>query len=101
VSVLDAAGTEAMIEDLERDWGGLDILVNNAGISQNLPLALMEGEDWDRGMDVNVKGTFLTSRAALRGMIRRRQGVVLNIGSLASGRLVRGPRPHSSRQESS
>jgi len=91
VSVLDAAGTEAMIEGLERDWGGLDILVNNAGISQNLPLALMEEEDWDRVMDVNVKGTFLTSRAALRGMIRRRQGVVLNIGSLVSVRMMEAP----------
>ncbi len=91
VSVLDAGGTEAMIEGLEREWGGLDILVNNAGISQNLPLALMEEEDWDRVMDVNVKGTFLTSRAALRGMIRRRRGVVLNIGSLVSVRMMEAP----------
>jgi NAD(P)-dependent dehydrogenase (short-subunit alcohol dehydrogenase family) len=91
VSVLDAAGTEALIDRLEGEWGGLDILVNNAGISQNLPLALMEEEDWDRVMDINVKGTFLTSRAALRGMIRRRHGVVLNIGSLVSVRMMEAP----------
>ena len=53
----------AMVAEIERDWGAVDILVNNAGISQNLPLALMEEDDWDRVMDVNVKGTFLTSRA--------------------------------------
>ena len=91
VSVLDVAGTEAMIDDVEGEWGGVDILVNNAGVSQNLPLALMEEEDWDHVMDVNVKGTFLTSRAVLRGMIRRKRGVVLNIGSLVSARMMEAP----------
>ena len=91
VSVLDVAATEAMIAEVERAWGGIDVLVNNAGISQNVPLALMEEEDWDRVMDVNVKGTFLTSKAVLRGMIRRRRGVVLNIGSLVSVRMIEAP----------
>ena len=91
VSVLDVAGTEAMIAEVERDWGSVDIVVNNAGISQSVPLALMEEEDWDRVMDVNVKGTFLTSRAALRGMIRRKRGVVLNIGSLVGVRMMEAP----------
>jgi NAD(P)-dependent dehydrogenase (short-subunit alcohol dehydrogenase family) len=67
------------------------VLVNNAGVSQNMPLALMEEEDWDRVMDVNVKGTFLTSRTVLRGMIRRKRGVVLNIGSLAGMRMIDAP----------
>ncbi len=90
-SVLDARGTEALVREIERDWGGLDILVNNAGVSQNLPLALLEEEDWDHVMDVNVKGTFLTSRAVVRGMIRRKGGVVLNIGSLAGVRMIEAP----------
>jgi 3-oxoacyl-[acyl-carrier protein] reductase len=51
----------------------------------------MEEEDWDRVMDVNVKGTFLTSRAALRGMIRRKRGVVLNVGSLVAVRMMEAP----------
>lgn len=91
VSVLDIPGTERMVKDVEDTWGGIDILVNNAGISQNLPLALMEEEDWDRVMDLNVKGTFLTSKAVLRGMIRRKAGVILNVGSLAGVRMIEAP----------
>jgi 3-oxoacyl-[acyl-carrier protein] reductase len=91
ISVLDGPGTEALVRDLEEAWGGIDVLVNNAGVSQNLPLALMEEADWDRVMDVNAKGTFLTSRAVLRGMIRRRSGVILNLGSLAGVRMIEAP----------
>jgi 3-oxoacyl-[acyl-carrier protein] reductase len=91
VSVLDAAATEAAVSEIEDAWGGIDILVNNAGVSQNLPLAFMEEEDWDRVMDVNVKGTFLTAKAVLRRMIRRKAGVVLNIGSLVAVRMLEAP----------
>jgi NAD(P)-dependent dehydrogenase (short-subunit alcohol dehydrogenase family) len=91
VSVLDAPATGTMVGELEKEWGALDILVNSAGITQNLPLALMEEADWDRVMDVNVKGTFLTTRAVVRGMIRRKSGVVLNIGSLAGVRMLEAP----------
>lgn len=90
-SVLDGAATEAMLASVEKSWGGLDILVNNAGISQNLPLALLEEADWDHVMDTNVKGTYLTSRAALRSMIRRKSGVILNLGSLAGERMIEAP----------
>src|SRR4051812_43667322 len=51
----DEPGTEAMLRDLESAWGGVDILVNNAGITQNLPLALMDTEDFVKVIDVNVK----------------------------------------------
>jgi len=56
-----------------------------------MPLALMEEEDWDRVMDINVKGTFLTSKSVLRGMIRRKRGVVLNVGSLVGVRMIEAP----------
>ena len=91
VSVLDAKGLNQMVNDIERTWGGIDVLVNNAGISQPLPIALMEEADWDSVMDVNVKGQFLTTRAVLRGMIRRKRGSILNIGSLAGVRLLEAP----------
>lgn len=91
VSVLDEAGLQRSVSALEKEWGGLDVLVNNAGKSQPLPLALMETEDWDGVLDVNLKGQFLATRAAVRGMIRRKQGVILNIGSLAGARLIEAP----------
>jgi NAD(P)-dependent dehydrogenase (short-subunit alcohol dehydrogenase family) len=91
LSVLDERGTAAAIRDIEAEWGALDVLVNNAGISQNLPLPLLDEEDFDKVMAVNVKGTYLTSRAALRGMIRRKQGVILNLGSLAGERVIEAP----------
>jgi 3-oxoacyl-[acyl-carrier protein] reductase len=91
VSVLDAPATAAMVSELESDWGGLDILVNNAGLTQALPFALIDEDDWDRVLDTNVKGTFLTSKAVLPGMVRRRSGVILNIGSLAGSRMIAAP----------
>jgi NAD(P)-dependent dehydrogenase (short-subunit alcohol dehydrogenase family) len=91
VSVLDRKGTDAMVREIEAAWGGIDILVNNAGVSQNLPLALIEEDDFDKVMDVNVKGTFLTSKSVLRGMIRRKSGVILNVGSLAGVRMIEAP----------
>ncbi len=90
-SVLDTKATAAALETLEESWGGIDVLVNNAGVTQNLPLALMEEEDWDRVMDINVKGTFLTTKAVVRGMIRRREGVILNVSSLAGVRMLEAP----------
>jgi 3-oxoacyl-[acyl-carrier protein] reductase len=91
VNVLDVPGTAAMVKELETAWGGIDVLVNNAGVTANLPLALLEEEDWDRVMDINVKGVFLTSKAVLRGMIRRKSGVILVIGSLAGTRMLEAP----------
>ena len=90
-SVLDIAATEAMVRDLEKDWGGIDILVNNAGITQILPFALIDEEDFDRVMDINVKGTFLTSKIVAAGMVRRKGGVILNVGSLAGSRMIQAP----------
>ncbi len=90
-SVLDEKGLQQVASELEKEWGGIDILVNNAGKSQPLPLALMETEDWDDVMDVNIKGQFLATRAAIRGMIRRKQGAILNLGSLAGARLIEAP----------
>ena len=91
VSVLDETGLGRMIGEIEKQWDGVDILVNSAGVSQPLPLPLMEEGDWDHVMDINAKGAFLATRAALKGMIRRRRGCILNIGSLAGLRLIEAP----------
>jgi NAD(P)-dependent dehydrogenase (short-subunit alcohol dehydrogenase family) len=91
VSVLDKAGLQAMVADVERELGGIDILINNAGVGQVVPLALMEEEDWDRMMATNVKGAFLTSQAVLRQMVKVRRGRILNISSLAGVKMLQAP----------
>jgi 3-oxoacyl-[acyl-carrier protein] reductase len=91
LDVLDGAAAASLAERIEKDLGPVDILVNNAGITQVLPLALIEEADWDRVMDTNVKGTFLVTKAFVRGMIRRRRGAVVNMGSLAGMRVLDVP----------
>ena len=92
VSVLDKAGLAQMVKGLEVETGQpIDVLVNNAGVGQVVPLALMEEEDWDRLMDINVKGAFLTSQAVLRGMVRLGRGRILNISSLAGVKMLQAP----------
>jgi len=90
-SVLDTRATGKMLKTLTETWGGLEILVNNAGVSENLPLALLDEQDWDTVVDINLKGAYLTTRAAMRTMIRQKRGVVLNIGSLAGTRMLEAP----------
>jgi 3-oxoacyl-[acyl-carrier protein] reductase len=87
----DSVATETAVREIERAWGGIDVLVNNAGVTQNLPLPLMEEDDFDHVMRVNVKGVFVTSKAVLRGMIRAKKGVIVNIGSLAGMRMIEAP----------
>jgi 3-oxoacyl-[acyl-carrier protein] reductase len=90
-SVADAEHVKKTVASVVEAWGGIDVLVNNAGANQVLPIALIEESDWDLVMDVNVKGTYLFSRAVLRPMIRARAGRILNIGSFASERVVEAP----------
>ncbi|MES2355391.1 MAG: SDR family oxidoreductase [Pseudomonadota bacterium] len=90
-SVADSSHVEKTVAELVTKWGGLDVLVNNAGITHMLPIALLEEADWDAVMDVNVKGAYLFSRAALKPMIRARSGNILSIGSFASERIVEAP----------
>lgn len=91
LDVLDAAGAQDVCKALESDLGPLDILVNNAGISQVMPFALIEESDWDRVMDVNVKGMFLVTKAFVRGMIARKSGNIINMSSLAGTRVLEVP----------
>jgi 3-oxoacyl-[acyl-carrier protein] reductase len=91
LDVLDKAGSATVAEQVSTDLGPVDILVNNAGVTQVMPFALIEEEDWDRMMDVNVKGMFLVTKAFVRGMIRRKRGAVVNLGSLAGMRVLEVP----------
>jgi NAD(P)-dependent dehydrogenase (short-subunit alcohol dehydrogenase family) len=74
------------------EWAGtIDVLVNNAGRTQVMPFALIEEEDWDDMMAANLKTMFLLTHEVVRGMIARRSGAIVNIGSLAGHRLLEVP----------
>jgi 3-oxoacyl-[acyl-carrier protein] reductase len=62
--------------------GTLDILVNNAGITRDGLLMRMKEEDWDRVMDINLKGVFNCTRTASRIMMKKRSGKIINISSV-------------------
>lgn len=70
-----------MVEETVRQFGALDILVNNAGIAPRALLQDLEESTWDRVIEVNLKGTFLCTRAAIRHMIQRKSGRIVNIAS--------------------
>jgi len=91
LDVLDGPAAAALAERIDKEVGAVDILINNAGVTQVMPFALIEEADWDRIMDVNVKGMFLVTKAFVRGMIRRRRGAVVNMGSLAGMRVLDVP----------
>ncbi len=80
-----AAQVEGMMEELRSQFGAPDILVNNAGIYPNSLIVDMSEEEWDRVWDINMKGMFLLSRAALRRMIDLKSGgKIINMSSTAS-----------------
>jgi len=64
-------------------FGGLDILVNNAGITRDTLIMMMSEEDWDDVINTNLKGTFNCSKSAVRHMMRKRFGRIINITSVA------------------
>jgi 3-oxoacyl-[acyl-carrier protein] reductase len=74
---------EALIAACTERFGRLDILVNNAGIVRDSLVLRMKEEDWDAVLDVNLKGAFHTTRAALRPMLKQHSGRIVNISSVA------------------
>lgn len=73
---------QALVEKVLESWGRLDILVNNAGITRDTLLMRMSEEDWDRVLEVNLKGYFNCCKAVVRTMARARQGRIINISSV-------------------
>jgi 3-oxoacyl-[acyl-carrier protein] reductase len=80
--VSDVAAVTALIEATESAFGALDILVNNAGVTRDNILPRMKDAEWETVIDANLRGAFATTRAASRGMMKRRWGRVINISSI-------------------
>jgi 3-oxoacyl-[acyl-carrier protein] reductase len=80
--VADADAVAALVKQVEAELGSLDILVNNAGVTGDNLLMRLSDAEWDRVMATNLKGAFNTIRAASRGMMRRRDGRIINITSV-------------------
>lgn len=82
--VLDVANAQqvrAAVDDVAERTGGIDILVNCAGVISSHSLVELSEPEWDRIMDVNLKGMFLVTQAVLSKMMNRRHGRIVNIGS--------------------
>ena len=74
---------EQVVSTVADEWGQLDILINNAGITRDTLLPAMSDEQWDDVIAVNLRGTFLFTRAAAQRMMRARYGRIINISSVS------------------
>jgi 3-oxoacyl-[acyl-carrier protein] reductase len=82
--VADPAAAPKMVEDVAAEFGRLDILVNNAGTLADGPLMLMSDQQWDSVVRPSLDGAMFCARAALRPMIERRCGAILNVSSVSA-----------------
>jgi NAD(P)-dependent dehydrogenase (short-subunit alcohol dehydrogenase family) len=78
---------DGLVKKTIERFGKVDILVNNAGICQFRPFLELTEEDWDRTLDINLKGYFLCAQAAAKEMVKRKKGKIINIASIASGQV--------------
>ena len=87
LNVNDAAGVDALIDNVLKTHGGLQILVNNAGITRDNLAMRMKDDEWDAVLDTNLKAVFRMSRAVMRTMMKQRYGRIISITSVvgASG----------------
>ena len=82
VDITNTAATDTACDEVAAELGRVDILVNNAGITRDKLMMRMTDEDWDLVLAVNLKGSFITTRAATRIMMRQRRGKIINVSSV-------------------
>jgi NAD(P)-dependent dehydrogenase (short-subunit alcohol dehydrogenase family) len=80
--VRDEASVQATVAAVEAAFGRIDVLVNAAGVGGGGPVHLLPTEEWDRVVDINLKGTYLMCKHALPGMLARTAGNIVNIASI-------------------
>ena len=81
-NVADAEEVAAMVDQAHKEFGHLDILVNNAGITKDGLLMRMKDEDFDAVIDINLKGTYLVTKAVSKIMMKQRSGSIINMTSV-------------------
>ena len=78
---------DEMVKKTVQDFGKIDILVNNAGIAAFKPFLELSEEDWNRTLDINLKGYFLCAQSCAREMVKQKSGSIVNIASVAMGQV--------------
>ena len=73
----------ALVQSVTEDFGRIDVLINSAGISQVVPVPDLSEADWERMMNVNLKGTFFCCQAVLKQMLAQKSGRIVNLASTA------------------
>lgn len=81
-NVANAEEVQAMVAEAHETFGHIDILVNNAGITRDGLLMRMKDEDWDAVLDINLKGTYLVTKAVAKIMMKQRSGHIINMTSV-------------------
>ncbi len=82
LNVADADRSREVIDEIQKEYGAIHILVNNAGITQDQLAMRMKDEDWDKVIDVNLTAVARLSRGVLRGMMKAKEGRIINITSV-------------------
>jgi 3-oxoacyl-[acyl-carrier protein] reductase len=82
LNVTDVASIETVLKGINEEFGAIDILVNNAGITRDNLLMRMKDDEWTDIMDTNLTSIFRLSKAVLRGMMKKKCGRIVNVGSV-------------------
>lgn len=82
LNVTDKASVESVIKSITEEFGAIDILINNAGITRDNLLMRMKEDEWQDIIDTNLTSIFTLSKAVLRGMMKKRYGRIVNVGSV-------------------
>lgn len=80
--VTETATVAKLIDDVEKAFGSIDILVNNAGITRDNIVMRLKDEDWDMVQNANLRGAFAAIRSVSRGMMKKRNGRIINVASI-------------------
>jgi 3-oxoacyl-[acyl-carrier protein] reductase len=82
LNVSDASQCDAVVKDVEANFGAISILVNNAGITRDTLLMRMKDDDWNMVIDTDLTSVFRLSRAVIKSMMKARAGRIISIGSV-------------------